>query len=87
MSQPTPATSLQDTAAQRRELKAAGCIEIQEEFASGAMRARPALARVLAGMRLGDVLGIVRCRQRVLGPHFHLDLGEVLDRDPPAPSR
>ncbi|MGR3592025.1 MAG: recombinase family protein [Limimaricola soesokkakensis] len=28
-------TDLQDTAAQRRELKAAGCTEIHEGFASG----------------------------------------------------
>ena len=53
-------TDLQDTAAQRRELKAAGCTEIHEEFASGATRARPVLAKLVASLGRGDVLVVVR---------------------------
>jgi hypothetical protein len=53
-------TDLQDTAAQRRELKAAGCSELHEEFASGAACARPVLAKLVATFGHGDVLVVVR---------------------------
>lgn len=45
---------------QREELRAAGCALIHEEQASGADRARPALARLLATIRPGDTLVVVR---------------------------
>ena len=45
---------------QRLELEAAGCAVIFEEQASGADRARPALARLLAAIRPGDTLVVVR---------------------------
>ena len=45
---------------QRDELRAAGCAIIHEEQASGADRARPVLARVLAQIRPGDTLVVVR---------------------------
>jgi DNA invertase Pin-like site-specific DNA recombinase len=41
-------------------LKAAGCTEIFEEFASGADRARPELAAALARVKRGDSLVVVR---------------------------
>ena len=45
---------------QRDELREAGCAAIHEEHASGADRARPALARLLAAIRPGDTLVVVR---------------------------
>ena len=42
------------------ELREAGCTLIHEEQASGADRARPALARLLARSRVGDTLVVVR---------------------------
>jgi DNA invertase Pin-like site-specific DNA recombinase len=45
---------------QSQALKAAGCIEIHEEQASGGNRARPVLARVLDRIGRGDTLVVVR---------------------------
>ena len=45
---------------QRMELRAAGCTTIHEEHASGADRTRPALARLLATIRPGQTLVVVR---------------------------
>lgn len=42
------------------ELREAGCTRIHEEQASGADRTRPALARLLATIRPGDTLVVVR---------------------------
>jgi DNA invertase Pin-like site-specific DNA recombinase len=42
------------------ELRAAGCAIIHEEHASGADRGRPALARLLAAIRPGETLVVVR---------------------------
>ncbi|MDQ1902810.1 recombinase family protein [Paracoccus sp. WLY502] len=42
------------------ELRQAGCAFIHEEHASGADRTRPALARLLAQIRSGDTLVVVR---------------------------
>ena len=53
-------TAEQDLAAQCRALAAAGCVEIVEETASGADRARPQLARLLARIRRGDTLVVAR---------------------------
>lgn len=53
-------TTDQDLAAQRRALTAAGCAEIVEETRSGADRGRPELARLLARLRPGDSLVVVR---------------------------
>ena len=50
----------QTTAPQIDALKAAGCDMIHEEFASGADRTRPQLARCLASLRKGDVLVVAR---------------------------
>lgn len=53
-------TGEQDLEPQRRTLLAAGCTEIIGETASGADRGRPELARLLAGLRPGDTLVVVR---------------------------
>jgi len=45
---------------QVQELRAAGCLEIVEEQASGGSRTRPVLARVLDQLRAGDTLVVVR---------------------------
>lgn len=52
-------TELQDAAAQRRALKAAGCVENHEEFASGAARTRPMLGKLIARLGRSDVLVVV----------------------------
>jgi DNA invertase Pin-like site-specific DNA recombinase len=53
-------TADQELEPQRRALLAAGCVEIVEETASGADRGRPELARLLARLRPGDTLVVVR---------------------------
>lgn len=53
-------TADQDLEPQRRALLAAGCAEIVAETASGADRGRPELARLLARLRPGDTLVVVR---------------------------
>lgn len=53
-------TAEQDPASQRRALAAAGCADIVEETGSGADRARPELARLLARLRPGDTLVVAR---------------------------
>ncbi len=42
------------------ELRQEGCMIIHEEHASGADRSRPALTRLLAAIRPGDTLVVVR---------------------------
>ena len=53
-------TEEQDTAAQLDALRAADCAPIYEEHGSGASRARPELARLVAEIRRGDVLVVAR---------------------------
>ncbi|WP_341212913.1 recombinase family protein [uncultured Limimaricola sp.] len=72
-------TDLQDTAAQRRELKAAGCTEIREEFASGTMRARPVLAKLVASLGRGDVLVVVRIDRLARSLSHLLEVIETLE--------
>ncbi|SDF36720.1 recombinase family protein [Limimaricola pyoseonensis] len=72
-------TESQDTAAQRRALEAAGCAEIHEEFASGARRARPVLARLVAGIRPGDVLVTVRIDRLARSLSHLLEVIETLE--------
>ena len=45
---------------QVQELRAAGCLEILEEQASGGSRSRPILARLIDQLRPGDTLVVVR---------------------------
>ena len=53
-------TEDQSTDAQIDVLKVAGCAEIFREHMSGAKASRPELAKVLARVRRGDVLVVVR---------------------------
>ena len=53
-------TDDQATHSQVDTLKAAGCQDIHEEHASGASNSRPVLRRLLASVRRGDVLVVVR---------------------------
>ena len=53
-------TEDQSTVAQAQALREAGCTEIHREQASGGDRSRPVLARLLARMRKGDTLVVVR---------------------------
>lgn len=50
-------TGEQELAPQLDALRAAGCSEVFEEHASGAIRARSQLAAALARTRRGDTLG------------------------------
>jgi len=62
---------------QSEALKAAGCVEIFEEQASGGNRARPVLARVLERVAKGDRLVVVRI-DRLARSLSHLP--EVIER-------
>jgi len=53
-------TGEQSTEAQAAELRAAGCTEVHAEQGSGGDRARPVLARLVAGAGPGDTLVAVR---------------------------
>lgn len=53
-------TEDQGTDPQLDELRAVGCNQISEEFASGADRRRPVLAKLLRDIMLGDTLVVVR---------------------------
>ena len=64
---------------QVQELDAAGCVAVHQEQASGASRARPVLAGVLARMRRGDVLVVVRIDRLARSLAHLLQLIEVLD--------
>ena len=82
---------------QRMELRAAGCALIHEEQASGADRTRPALARLLATIKPGDTLVMVRLDRlarslahllqvidllKAKGAHFR-SLGDPIDTTTP----
>ena len=90
-------TEGQDLASQLVALQAAGCAEIIEEKASGTDRARPELTRLLARLRRGDTLVVVRIgrlarslaqllelleRLRVEGAHFR-SLSDPIDTASP----
>lgn len=53
------------------KLREAGCMIIHEEQASGADRSRPAFTRLLAAIRPGDTLMVVRL-DRLARPLVHL---------------
>ena len=53
-------TEEQGTDPQLDELRAAGCVMVLEEHASGADRSRPVLARLLHEIRPGETLVVVR---------------------------
>jgi DNA invertase Pin-like site-specific DNA recombinase len=90
-------TDEQSTSAQADALRAAGCIDIVEERASGGSRTRPLLARLLARLRGGDTLVVVRIDRlarslshlltaiedlRARGVHFR-SLGDPIDTSSP----
>ncbi|MTE01225.1 recombinase family protein [Paracoccus sp. YIM 132242] len=61
------------------ELRQAGCALIHEEHASGADRARPALARLLATIRPRDTLVVVRLDRLARSLSHLLQVIEVLE--------
>ena len=71
-------TEDQATDAQMDELAAAGCSAIIQEHGSGASRARPELARLLADIRPGDVLVVVRLDRLARSVSHLLDVIERL---------
>jgi DNA invertase Pin-like site-specific DNA recombinase len=71
-------TDEQSTLPQTAALKAAGCIEIHEEQASGGDRARPVLARVLERVGQGDTLVVVRIDRLARSLSHLLDIIERL---------
>jgi DNA invertase Pin-like site-specific DNA recombinase len=90
-------TEDQSTSAQVDALQAAGCAEIVEERASGGSRTRPALARVLGRLAVGDTLVVARIDRlarslshllamieelRARGVHFR-SLGDPIDTSSP----
>ncbi len=90
-------TDDQSTSAQTDALRAAGCADIVEERASGGSRTRPLLARLIARLRAGDTLVVVRIDRlarslshllgvieelRARGVHFR-SLGDPIDTSSP----
>jgi len=63
----------QVTDAQLDDLRAAGCARIYEDFASGADRSRPQLARCLFSLRKGDTL-IIHRLDRLARSVLHLTM-------------
>lgn len=72
-------TEDQITLPQTEDLQAAGCVEIHEEQASGASRMRPVLARVMARIRAGDVLVVVRIDRLARSLSHLLEVIETLE--------
>jgi DNA invertase Pin-like site-specific DNA recombinase len=73
-------TDDQKTGRQLDELRAAGCTEIHQEQASGGDRARPVLARVLAGLKPGDTLVVVSLDRLARSLSHLLEVVEGLQR-------
>jgi hypothetical protein len=61
-------TEDQNLGPQLDALRAAGCAEVFEEFASGASRARPQLAATLTRVRRGDTLVVARIDRLAVDP-------------------
>lgn len=74
-------TDDQKCAAQVYELGRAGCTEIVQEYASGADRRRPALARIVATILPGEALVVVRLDRLARSvPHLLHVLEQLQDR-------
>ncbi len=71
-------TDEQVTEAQHMELRAAGCDLIVEEHGSGASRARPALAKLIHDLGVGDTLVVVRLDRLARSVSHLLDVIEDL---------
>src|SRR5215213_7019562 len=70
----------QTTLRQRDELRAAGCTEVLEEHASGADRARPVLNRLLAGLRPGTTVCVVKLDRLARSTKDLLDIVDTIER-------
>ena len=70
-------TGSQNLDQQRADLKAAGCIRLFEEKASGAKRDRPELGRMLDHLRAGDVVTVTRLDRLARSTR---DLLEIADK-------
>ncbi|PPB80721.1 DNA invertase Pin-like site-specific DNA recombinase [Albidovulum inexpectatum] len=70
----------QTTDAQVAQLRAAGCTRVEIEHASGADRARPVLRQVLARIRPGDTLVVVRIDRLARSLSHLLQILERLER-------
>ncbi len=72
-------TDSQGVEAQEYELRTAGCMVVYCEYASGDTRARPELVRLLAQIRPGDVLTVVRLDRLARSVSHLLETIEILD--------
>ena len=87
-------TEDQATDPQTDELRAAGCLVIHQEFASGASRSRPVLTSLLRSIQPGETLVVVRLDRLARSVKHLLEVIEQLEargahfrslRDPIAP--
>ena len=62
------------------ELRAADCAKILEERASGADRARPVLDRLLAGLRPGTTVCVVKLDRLARSTRDLLDIVDVIEK-------
>jgi DNA invertase Pin-like site-specific DNA recombinase len=77
-------TDQQTTALQLDALRAAGCVTIHEDSASGSSRARPGLARAIKDLRSGDTLVVWKLDRLGRSLRDLLDIAESLrERDVP----
>ena len=75
-------TDEQTTALQLDALRAAGCVAIHEDSASGASRSRPGLSRAIEDLRAGDTLVVWRLDRLGRSLRDLLDISEMLrERD------
>jgi DNA invertase Pin-like site-specific DNA recombinase len=75
-------TDEQTTRLQLDALRAAGCVAIHEDSASGVSRSRPGLARALADLEAGDTLVVWRLDRLGRSLRDLLDISEMLrERD------
>jgi len=75
-------TDEQTTALQLDALRAAGCVAIHEDSASGASRSRPGLSRALEDLAAGDTLVVWRLDRLGRSLRDLLDISEMLrERD------
>ena len=72
-------TEDQATHSQVDALKAAGCHVIHEEYASGAAKSRPILGRMLASVRRGDIIVVVRLDRLARSVSHLLEVIDQLD--------
>ena len=71
-------TDAQTTALQLDALRAAGCVAIHEDSASGASRSRPGLSRAIEDLRAGDTLVVWKLDRLGRSLRDLLDISEML---------